>query len=47
MVTTKGKGVVEGGGATYMVTEVDLTMGGGYTMNILIMYHSNVHLKPI
>ena len=34
-------------GAKYMVKEDDLTLGGGRTVQSHIMYHRNVHLKPI
>ena len=33
-------------GAKYMVTEDDLTLGGGHTMQYAVMYHRNVPLKP-
>ena len=40
-------GVVRVKRAKYMVTEDDLTWGMGTQCNILIVYHRNVHLKPI
>lgn len=41
-------GDIQGGvGVKYMVTEHDLTVGGGHSCNLHVMYHKNVHLKPI
>ena len=34
-------------GVKYMVTEHDLTVGGGHSCNLHVIYHKNVHLKPI
>ena len=48
MVVTRGKrgGVlVKVKGTKYMVTE-DSTLGGGDTINIQMMYHRIVRLKP-
>ena len=47
----KGGGkLVKDKGGQALVTEDDLTLGGGYTMqyyNIQIIYHRNIHVKHI
>ena len=43
----EGKGVIKGKGAKYVVTGDDFTLGGGHMSNIQIVYHGNVHMKPI
>ena len=44
---TRGMGAVKGRGVSSMVTEGDLTLGGGCTVHIQTTCHRIVHLTPI